>query len=47
MIRPVADLGKLALITAGGSFLSLGLASAARAEQPAAAAAPGADRGAR
>lgn len=47
MIRPVADLGKLALIAAGGSFLSLGSASAALAQQPAAAAAPSADRGAR
>lgn len=47
MIRPVADLGKLALIAAGGSFFSLGQASAVRAEQPAAAAAPSADRGAR
>lgn len=47
MIRPVAYLGKLALIAAGGSFLSSGPALAAPAEQPAAAAAPSADRGAR
>ena len=48
MIRTVAGLSKLALIAAGGSFLSLGLAQAARADEPsAAAAAPVVDRGAR
>ncbi|MFC0589800.1 molecular chaperone [Novosphingobium aquiterrae] len=48
MIRTVAVLSKLAMIVAGGSFFSLGLAHAARADEPsAAAAAPPADRGAR
>jgi fimbrial chaperone protein len=48
MIRTVAVHSKLALVAAGGSFLSLGLAQAARADEPtAAAAALPADRGAR
>lgn len=47
MIRPVAVLSKLALVAAGGSFLSFGLPLAVRAEEPAAAAAPIADGGAR
>lgn len=48
MIRNVAVLSKFALITAGGSFLSFGLLTAARAEEPIVAAAPqNADRGAR
>ncbi|MBS0476814.1 MAG: molecular chaperone [Proteobacteria bacterium] len=48
MIRRVAVISKLAIVAAGGSFLSLGLHSAARADDTAvAAAAPSADRGAR
>ncbi|MFM5885438.1 MAG: molecular chaperone [Novosphingobium sp.] len=48
MIRIAAVLSKFAVIAASGSFLSLGLAQAARADEPsAAAAAPVADRGAR
>lgn len=47
MIRPVAVISKLALIAAGGSFLSFGLQTAVRAEEPAAAVAPIANGGAR